>query len=133
VDWVHNPSTGQRFGPWWTQGQNTTGASPECGLIDDARAPSSPWLQKKVKGILPVLTAVFGDRGNGGVRPAVKRRRRQCWCSVSGDWGRGEEQKRGAASAVQRGRGGGVFYRVREAVGRRGGGRRWWSFTSRWF
>jgi hypothetical protein len=32
---------------------------------------------------LPVLTTGFGDRGNGGVRPAVKRRRRRWWCSAS--------------------------------------------------
>jgi hypothetical protein len=31
--------------------------------------------RKKIEGILPVLTAGFGDRGNGEVRPAVKRRR----------------------------------------------------------
>jgi hypothetical protein len=65
-----------------------------------------------------VLTAGFGDRGNGGVRPAVKRRRRRRWCSVSGDWGHGEERRRGAASAVQRGGGGGAFSRP----GRRWGG-----------
>jgi hypothetical protein len=41
----------------------------------------------------------LGDWGNGRVRPAVKRRRRR-WCSVSGDWGRGEERRRGEASAV---------------------------------
>jgi hypothetical protein len=29
--------------------------------------------------------------------------------------------------------GGGVFYRAREAVGRRGGGRRQWSFNPRRF
>jgi hypothetical protein len=40
---------------------------------------------KKIEGILPVLTAGFGDRGNGGVRPAVKRRRLWRCCSVSGD------------------------------------------------
>jgi hypothetical protein len=73
-------------------------------------------VQKKIEGILPVLTAGFGDRGNGGVRPAVKRWRRRWWCSMSGDWGRGEERRRGAASAVQRGGGGGAFYRT---------GRRW--------
>jgi hypothetical protein len=84
----------------WTRGQNAIGASPECGLIDDARARSSPRLQKKIEGILPVLTVGFGDRGNGGMRPAVKRRRQRQWCSVSGDRGRGEELKRGAASAV---------------------------------
>jgi hypothetical protein len=67
------------------------------------------------------------------VRPTVKRRRRQRWCSVSGDWGRGEERRRGAASAVQRGGGGGVFYRAGEVVGRRGGGRWQWSFTPHWF
>jgi hypothetical protein len=54
---------------------------------------------------LSVLTVGFGDQGNGGVRPAVKRRRRRRWCSVSGDWGRGEERRRGAASAVRRGGG----------------------------
>jgi hypothetical protein len=27
--------------------------------------------KKKIEGILPVLTAGFGDRGNGGVRPAA--------------------------------------------------------------
>jgi hypothetical protein len=91
-------------------------------LVDDARARSSSRLQKKIEGILPVLPAGFGDRGNGWVRPAVKRSRRQRWCSVSGDWGRGEERRRGAASAEQRGGGGGVFYRAGEAVGRRGGG-----------
>jgi hypothetical protein len=64
---------------------------------------------------LSILTAGFGDWGNGRVRPAVKRRRRR-WCSVSGYWGRGEERRRGEASAVQRGGGGGAFYRV---------GRRW--------
>jgi hypothetical protein len=82
---------------------------------------------------LPVLTAGFGDRGNGGVRPAVKRRRRQWWCSVSGDWGRGEGRGRGAASAVRRGGGEGAFYRVGEVVGRRGGGRQRWSFTPHQF
>jgi hypothetical protein len=91
----------------------------ECGLVDDARAQSSPRLQKKIEGILPVLTVGFGDRVNGGVRPAVKRRRRW-WCSVSGDWGRGEKRRRGAPSAVQRGRGGGAFYRAGETVRRRG-------------
>jgi hypothetical protein len=50
---------------------------------------------------LPVLTTDFGDWGNGGVRPAVKRRRRWRWCSTSGDLGCGEEQRRGAASVVQ--------------------------------
>jgi hypothetical protein len=69
-----------------------------------------------IEGILPVLTAGFGDRGNGGVRPAVKRMRRRRWCSVSGDWGHGEEWRRGAVSAVQRGGGRGAFYRA---------GRRW--------
>jgi hypothetical protein len=64
---------------------------------------------------LPALTAGFGDWDNGGVRPVVKRRWRQ-WCSVSGDWGRGEERRRGAASVVQRGRGGAHF------IGPRGGG-----------
>jgi hypothetical protein len=82
---------------------------------------------------LLVLTAGFGDQGNGGVRPAVKRRRRQRWCSVSGNWGHREERRRGAASAVQRGGGGGAFYRAEEAVGRRGGGRRRWSFTPQRF
>jgi hypothetical protein len=72
-----------------------------------------------IVGILPVLTAGFGDRGNGGVRPAVKRRRWRRWCSVLGDWGHGEERRRGAASAVQRGGGGGLFYRAEEAVERR--------------
>jgi hypothetical protein len=60
---------------------------------------------EKDEGILPVITAGFGDRGNGGMRPAVKRRRWQRWCSVSSDWGRGEERRRGAVSAVWRGRG----------------------------
>jgi hypothetical protein len=55
---------------------------------------------------LLVLTASFGDRGNGGERPAVKRRRRRRWCSVSGDWGRGEERRSGVASAVQSDEGG---------------------------
>jgi hypothetical protein len=59
----------------------------------------------------------------------VKRRRRWQWCSVSGDWERGEEQRTGAASVVQRGGGRGAFYRVGEVVGSRGGGRRRWSFT----
>jgi hypothetical protein len=72
---------------------------------------------QKDRGILPVLTAGFGDRGNGGVRPVVKRRRQRWWCSVSGDWGHGEEQRKGAASAVRRGRGGGAFYRAGEAWG----------------
>jgi hypothetical protein len=86
--------------------------------------------RKKIEGILPVLTAGFGDRGNGEVRPAVKRRRRWQWCSVSGDWGRGEERRRGAASAVQRG-GGGVHF---IGPGRRwGGSRRRWSFPPCWF
>jgi hypothetical protein len=31
---------------------------------------------------------------------------------VSGDWGCGEERRRGATSAVQRGGGGGTFYRA---------------------
>jgi hypothetical protein len=79
--------------------------------------------RKKIEGILPVLTAGFSDWGNGRVRLAVKRRRRRWWCSMSGDWGRGEERRRGAVSAVQRGEGGGAFYRAGEAVGRRGGGR----------
>jgi hypothetical protein len=35
---------------------------------------------------------------------------------VSGDWGHGEERRRGAASVVQRGRGGAHF------IGPRGGG-----------
>jgi hypothetical protein len=93
---------------------------PECGLVDDARARSSPQLQKKIEGILSVLTAGFGDRGNGGVKPTVKRRRRQRWCSVSSNWGRVEERRRRAASAVRRGEG--AFYRAGEAVGRRRGG-----------
>jgi hypothetical protein len=42
-----------------------------AGFVDDARARSSPRLQKKIEGILPVLTAGFGDRGNGGVRPTA--------------------------------------------------------------
>jgi hypothetical protein len=71
---------------------------------------------------LTVLTVGFGDQSNGGVRPAVRRRRWWRWCSVSGDSGCGEEQRRGAVSAVQRGEAGGAFYRAREAVGRRGGG-----------
>jgi hypothetical protein len=57
----------------------------ECGLVDDARAWSSPRLQKKIEGMLLVLNTGFGDRGNGGVRPAVKRRRRQRWYLVSGN------------------------------------------------
>jgi hypothetical protein len=85
-------------------------------LVNDARARSSPWLQKKIEGILSVLTTGFGDWGNGVVRPTVKRRRRRWWCSVSGDWGREEERRRGAASVVHRGGGGGAFYRVWEAV-----------------
>jgi hypothetical protein len=56
--------------------------------------------RKKIEGILPVLTTGFGDRGNGGMRPAVRRRRQRQWCSVSGDRGHVEELKRGAASAV---------------------------------
>jgi hypothetical protein len=48
---------------------------------------------------------------------------------VSSDWGRGEEQRRGAVSAVQRGGGGGAFYRAEEPVGNRGGDRWRWSFT----
>jgi hypothetical protein len=82
---------------------------------------------------LPVLTAGFGDQGNGGVRTAVKRRRQRRWCSMSGDWGRGEERRRGAASAVRRGGSEGAFYIVGEAVGRREGGQRRWSFTPRRF
>jgi hypothetical protein len=65
---------------------------------------------------LPVFTAGFGVQGNGGVRPAVKRSRQRRWCSVSGEWGRREERRRGVVSVLQRGRGGGAFYRV---------GRRW--------
>jgi hypothetical protein len=124
VDWVHNPEIGRRFGPRWTQGQNATGVSPECGLIDDARAQSSLRLQKKIEGILLVLTMGFGDRGYGGVRSAVKRRWRR-WRSVSCDWGCREERRRGATSAVQRGGGGGAFYRAEEVVESRGVGRRW--------
>jgi hypothetical protein len=78
---------------------------------------------------LPVRTVGFGDRGNGGLRPAVKRRRRWRWCSMSGNWGRREERRRGAVSAVQRGGGGGAFYRVGEAVKRRRGGRWRWRFN----
>jgi hypothetical protein len=40
---------------------------------------------------------------------------------------------RGAASAMWRGGGGGGFYRAGEALGRRGGGRWWLSFTPRQF
>jgi hypothetical protein len=71
----------------------------------------------------------FGDWGNGGVGPAVKRRRQRWRCSVSGDWGRGEERRRGAANALRRSRGGGEFYWAGEAVGRRGGGQCRLSFT----
>jgi hypothetical protein len=81
------------------------------------RHQSFTGVQKKIEGILPVLTVGFGDQGNFRVRPAVKRRTRQWWCSVSGDWGRGEEGKSGAASAVQIGGGRGAFYRAGEAVG----------------
>jgi hypothetical protein len=38
---------------------------------------------------------------------------------VSGDWGRREERRTGAVSAVLRGGGGGAFYRAGEALGRR--------------
>jgi hypothetical protein len=47
--------------------------------------------KKKIEGILPVFTVGFGDRSYGRVRLAVRRRRWRRWCSVSGDWGRGEE------------------------------------------
>jgi hypothetical protein len=52
---------------------------------------------------------------------------------VSGDWGRGEERRRGAVSAVQRDGRRGVFYRAEEVVVRRGGGQWRWRFTPRWF
>jgi hypothetical protein len=71
VDWVHNPLTGRCFGPRWTRGQNAARASPECGLTDDAKARSSPQLQKKIERILPVLTTGFGDWGNAGVELAA--------------------------------------------------------------
>jgi hypothetical protein len=37
-------------------------------------ARSLPRLEKKIEGILPVLTTGFGDRGNGEVRLVVNRR-----------------------------------------------------------
>jgi hypothetical protein len=49
-----------------------------------------------------------------------------------GTWRRAKEGSSECGAERQR-RGGGAFYRVGEAVGRRGGGRRRWSFTPRRF
>jgi hypothetical protein len=46
---------------------------------------------------------------------------------------RGGEKRGVRMSTVELARGGGAFYRVGEAVGRRGGGRRRWSFNPRQF
>jgi hypothetical protein len=47
--------------------------------------------------------------------------------------GRGGEVRGARMSAVELAEGGGVFYRARVAVERRGGGRWWWSFNPRQF
>jgi hypothetical protein len=74
---------------------------------------------------LPVLTAGFGDRGNGGMRPALKRRRRWWWCSVLDDWDM--EKSEGGEQRVRCGEAeAGVRF---IGPGKRGGGRRRWSFT----
>jgi hypothetical protein len=53
------------------------------------------------------------------------------WCARCS--GRGGEERGVRTNAVELARGGGAFYRAGEAVGRRGGGRRWWSFSPHWF